>query len=59
MKRAAPKAPKQRIIGPDENSWADDFVVVEPTNPHKRPLPPRVKLKGKKSSLEYVQEQRR
>ncbi|MFZ5991204.1 MAG: hypothetical protein ACOYW9_05470 [Deinococcota bacterium] len=59
MKRVAPKAPKPKTIGPNPNSWADDFIVVEPANPNKRPLPPQVKLKGKKSSLEYVKEQRR
>jgi hypothetical protein len=59
MKRAAPKTPKQKIIGPNPTSWADDFFVFEPVNPGKRPLPPQVKLKGKKGSLEYVREQRR
>ncbi|WP_157413552.1 hypothetical protein [Meiothermus ruber] len=59
MKRSTLKTPKPKTIGPNPDSWANDFVVVEPANPQKRPLPPQVKLKGKKGSLEYVKEQRR
>ncbi|GEM85376.1 hypothetical protein MGR01S_00010 [Meiothermus granaticius NBRC 107808] len=59
MKRGNRESPKQKTYGPDPTSWADDFIVLEPANPKKRPFPPQVKLKGKKSSLEHVQEQRR
>jgi hypothetical protein len=54
MKRAG-KSNKQTI-----SSWPDDFPVIEPTKSGKPPLPKPFKLKpGKKTSLDYVREQRR
>ncbi|MCS7067889.1 MAG: hypothetical protein NZN28_04550 [Meiothermus sp.] len=42
-----------------QNTWPDDFAVIEPTKPGKPVLPKPIKLKPGKSTLEYVQEQRR
>ncbi|MCL6525990.1 MAG: hypothetical protein K6T57_03820 [Thermaceae bacterium] len=43
-----------------KTKWPEDFPVLEPTKPNKPVLPKPIKLKpGSKSSLEYVQEQRR
>lgn len=59
MKRAARKAVKAKAIGPDPEFWAHDFIVYEPTQPDKRPIPKPIKLKpGKKTSLDYIREQR-
>ncbi|GIW32859.1 hypothetical protein [Meiothermus sp.] len=54
MKRAG-KSNKEKTPG-----WPDDFPVIEPTKKGKPALPKPFKLKpGKKTSLDYVREQRR
>lgn len=56
MKREG-KAPKKTV---PSKEWPDDFPVIEPTEPGKPSLPKPIKLKpGKKTSLDYVHEQRR
>ncbi|WP_299428547.1 hypothetical protein [uncultured Meiothermus sp.] len=51
---------KREVNTKQKTKWPEDFPVLEPTGLGKPVLPKPIKLKpGKKSSLEYVQEQRR